>query len=278
MTNQEKVNQIQKIIQEKILGIFEAEHDSFGHKYRNIKTGYLQKSVTTKLQVLEKKHLIRWAVKIGIEWLQVEDRWQRLNNEAWHDEMVNGAQMAHTDIRDSAGGVGHQAHSAIERYINEWIASGIIPEDITKYAIENCDPRAIASMRASEVWFRKSNIIPIASEILVGDDRYSAGTLDFICMMNGKLTLIDHKTSNAIDQVGYSAQVAAYKYFFEKMTGLKIEMTKILHLSKDYDKFTVYKVCNIPKAWKAFKCICGVYDWMYAPGEKIIKDIKRLTI
>lgn len=192
--------------------------------------------------------------------------------------MMNGAQTAHTDIRDDAGNVGTIAHNAAEAYINEWLATGIRPENIQAFSIANPDPRSVASMRAVESFFHKYEIIPLASEILVGDSRYSAGTLDFLCIMNGKLTLLDFKTSNAVDQISYSAQVAAYKYFFDKMTGLKIQQCKILHLSKDYDKFTVYKINKLPQAWRAFKQICAVYDWVYGPGEKIIKDVKKISI
>jgi hypothetical protein len=270
---------IKNIIKEKVTGVYEPMHDASGHRYRNTKTGHIQRSVTTKLGILHKPHLAKWQIRVAIEWLQVSDRWKRLGDSQWKDELMTGAMMAPFDIRDDAGGVGNIAHNAIERYINDWIASGERPENITQFAPENCDPRAIASMRAAEVFFNKNSIIPIASELLVGDIRYSAGTLDFLAIMNGKLTLIDHKTSNGVDQISYSAQVAAYKYFFEKMTGLTIKQCKILHLSKDYDKFTVYDVRKLPAAYKAFKQICGVYDWMYAYGEeKIIKDIKRITI
>lgn len=278
MTIDEQVEKIQEIIKLKITGVWQANHDTAGHRYLNNQTGHNMRSVTTKLQVLSKPHLIRWAVKVGIEWLQVEDRWQRLLNEAWHEEMVSGAQMAHIGIRDEAGGVGTIAHDAAERYENEWIASGERPKDIKVFLKENPDPRSIASARAVEAFFCKRDVIPIASEILVGDVRYSAGQLDLLCFLDGKLTLIDHKTSNSIDQISYSMQVAAYKYFFEKMTGLKIKQCKILHLSKDMDKFTVFDVKYLPQAWKAFRQICGVYDFMFNNKEKIIKDIKRLSI
>lgn len=215
---------------------------------------------------------------MGVQWLVKDDRYLKLKEEVYHEEMIAGAQLAHTDIRDEAGGVGTIAHNAAERYINDWIASGEMPPSIVSFAPENCDPRSIASMRAVEAFFKKHNIVPLASEILVGDIRYSAGTLDFLALMDGKLTLIDFKTSNAVDKISYSLQVAAYKYFFEGMTGLKIKECKILHLSKDYDKFEVYKVLNLPQAWKAFKNVCGAYDWIYGPKEKIIKDIKRLSI
>jgi len=272
------VEEIQKVIQEKIFGVWTPNHDSSGHRYQH-KNGKNLKSVTTKLGILHKPHLAKWQIRVAIEWLNVEDRWKRLQNEHWKDEMMTGAMLAPFDIRDEAGGIGTIAHNAAERYINEWIATKEQPTDMQSFAIENPDPRSVASMRAIEAFFTKHHIIPIASELLVGDLRYSSGTLDFLAMMDGKLTLIDFKTSNGVDQISYSAQVAAYKYFFEGMTGLTIKKCKILHLSKDYDKFTVYDVTNLPKAWKAFKQICGVYDFMYdGKDNKIIKDIKRISI
>lgn len=274
----DRVQKIQEIIKLTITGVWEPNHDTSGHRYLNTKTGHSQRSVTTKLSILSKPYLIRWGIKMAIEWLQIEDRWQRLGHESWREEMISGAQMAHLDVRDDAGRVGTQAHNAIERYINEWIDRSERPADIKTFANEGDDPRAIASMRAVESFFIKRNIVPIASELLVGDIRYSAGTLDFLCLMDSKLSLLDWKTSNAVDPISYSAQVAAYKYFFESMTGLTIKQTKIIHLSKDYDKFGVYRVCNIPKAWKAFRQICGVYDWIYSRGEKLEKDIKKLAI
>jgi|6_EtaG_2_1085325.scaffolds.fasta_scaffold58604_2 DNA-binding CsgD family transcriptional regulator len=270
--------EIEKIIQEKVTNVWEPRHDDMGHRYANLKTGHIQRSVTTKLAILSKPHLISWAVKIGAQWLLQEDRLNRFATERFRGDMIKGMQLAHTDIRDDAGDVGTVAHNAAERYINEWIAIGERPNDIKLFAPRGCDSRAIASMRAVEAFFKKNDIVPLASEILVGDIRYSAGTLDLLCLMDGKLTLIDFKTSNAIDQTGYSAQVAAYKYFFEGMTGLKVKKTKILHLSKDYDKFTVYNVKYLPKAWKAFKSICYLYDWIYQTKNKVVKDIKRIKI
>ena len=271
--------QVLKIIQDTVVGVWEPRHNDYGHRYINTITGVMQKSVTTKQGgVLSKPHLMAWSVKMGALWLLKEDRINRIQTERFRDDMIKGMQIAHTDIRDDAGAVGTIAHDAAEAYILEWLRTKKKPKDITSFAPEGADPRSIASMRAVEAFFNKHTVIPLASEILVGDDRYSAGTLDFLCMMNGKLTLVDFKTSNAIDQIGYSTQIAAYKYFFEKMTGLKIKDCKILHLSKDSDKFTVYKVNRIAHAWKAFKMICQLYDWVYGVRDKIVKDIKRIKI
>ncbi len=272
--------QIKQIIKDKVEGVWEECHDATGHRYRNTITKVVVRSVTTKISsVISKPHLIKWAVKMGIEWLCIDDRLDRLKNKIWRDELISGAQLAYTDIRDNAGGIGTQAHKAIERYINEWDALGVIPKDIRRFTKPTDSSSAIASMRAAEKWFRSQDIIPIATEILVGNDKYSAGQLDFLCLLNGELTLIDHKTSNSIDKEGYSMQIATYKYFFEEMTGLIIKKSKILHLSKDYDKFSIWLVKNMPSAYKAFKSVCFLYDWKYNnKKDKVIKDIKRLKI
>lgn len=273
MTSQE----IKKIISERVAGRIVAEHSDAGHFYRFAETGKLQPSVTTKLKVINKPHLFRWGIKKAIEYLEVEDRFVLLKDEEHRNKVMVGAYEAHALIRDDAGDVGSQAHEAVERYLLDWIDSGDRPQDIKAYFDIYADPRAVASARAVEKLLDKYNIEPLASEILVGDERYSAGTLDFLCMVNGKLELWDWKTSNQIDD-NYALQISAYKAFFEKMTGLKIAKARILHLSKDYDKFTNYKVLNLPQAFKAFKGAVTLYDWMYNKKEKIIKDIKRKKI
>lgn len=270
---------IKTIIKEKVDGVWEARHTGSGHRYIHIPSGTYQNSVTTKIGgVISKPHLTKWAVKMGVQWLCKDERYKKLAVPEWHDEMITGAQLAHTDTRDDAGAIGTISHNAAELYIKEWIETGTRPESMVKFSIPNPDPRSVASMRAVEAFFHKHEITPVASEILVGHVKYSAGALDFLAMMDGKLTLIDFKTSNAVDQIGYSMQVSAYKYFFELMTGIKIQKCIILHLSKDYDKFEVWKIQKMSEAWKMFKSTCQIYDWMYGSKDKIIKDIKRISI
>lgn len=275
----QRTKEIKEIILAKVHGVWVPEHDASGHKYRNTLTGHMQRSVTTKLGVLNKPHLLKWAVRMGIEWLEKDGRFEKLGNEHWRDEMVTGAQLAHIDVRDDAGGVGHEAHDSIERYINEWIATGVRPIDIRAFCdLTKEDQRATACARAVEAMFIKNSVYPIWSELLVGNIKYSAGTLDFLCFWNGQLAVLDWKSSNAVDKINYPLQVAAYIKFFEEMTGLKIKVAKIVHLSKDYDKFDLWNILKINAAYKAFKHLCAIYDWMNSRDEKIVKDIKRLTI
>jgi DNA-binding CsgD family transcriptional regulator len=274
---QAQLDKLKQVIKDKVEGFWEPKHDAFGHHYKHKDFPNIQDSVTTKLGILNKPHLLRWAIKKGVEFLEVDKRYERLSGPD-REELINGAQSAYTDIRDDAGSVGTQAHDAFEIYIKEWIKTGVRPEDIKRYLKANADTRAIASARALESLFKSKSIVPVASEILVGIPRYSAGTLDFLCFWEGKLTLVDFKTSNAVDKTNYSMQVAAYLYFFKYMTKIPLNCAKIIHLSKDSVKFDVYNVKNVGAAWAAFKSVCAIYDWEHSRNEKCEKDINRIII
>lgn len=271
---------IKHIIAEKVSGKISPAHDAFGHHYSFESSGVLVDSVTTILsRMIAKPHLLAWSIKKGIEWLESNDRWTRLKDPQFRAEYMIGAQTAYTEFRDDAGSVGTTAHNACEAYINYWINSGQKHPDIRSLFMPHADTRAIAAARAFEALVAKNpTMIPIASEILVGDERYSAGTLDYLCMIDGNLELWDFKTSNQVDPISYPMQVAAYKHFFMKMTGLKIKKVRIIHLSKDSDKFGVYLVPKTNDAFNAFKHLCVAYKWCVSDVDKLPKDIKRIVI
>jgi len=270
---------IKKIIQEKVVGIWEARHTSSMHKYCHLPSGTLVDSVTTQLGILSKPHLFKWGIKIAIEWLLVDDRLERLKYPQWRDELMQGAMLAPTDHRDEHGQVGTFSHSILERYCNEFIDTGKRPESIMKFVdINKDDPRSIAAARAGEELMIKNNVIPIASELICGDPKYSAGQLDLLCLWKGTdLCLLDWKSSNNVSQ-DYILQTVAYAKFWKFMTGINIKKIKIAHLSKESNKYTVYNVKNIGKSYIAFKQICGVYKWRVDKKNILVKDIKRLKI
>ena len=275
-------DEIKSIIQKKVIGKIAPAHDDRGHHYAFVgdKSGRVVDSVTTKL-ILDKPHLVKWAVRIAFEWM--ESKWASMtkgNRELY----LKGAQESPYDVRDEAGLTGHIAHDAIENYVKDWIATGIRPVDIKPYVRPKegalLDYRAMAAARSGEQAIIKTGCIPIATEILVGSKRYNcAGTLDLLMWnpVTETLVLYDHKTSNAVNDT-YAMQVAAYKKFFELMTGLKISECKILHLSKESDKYAVYKIPDIDDAWKAFLNISKIYDWQKNGRPKLEKDIKVITI
>lgn len=290
------------------LGKIIPRHDEKGHHYEFVDKSLVVDSVTTILSILGKDHLSRWMVTKGVEWLEKGERWIGLSDPERRKELIVGAQTAYTDIRDDAGNVGTQAHNAIEKYLLAWIESGVRPDDIRLFFpcvysekdiptfidgilierksikisdslwIVDTDARAIASARAVERLFQEHNVVPLYSELLVGDPKFSAGTLDFLCLWDGKLTLVDWKTSNHVDQVSYSLQIAAYKYFFQKMTGIRIKQCKLIHLSKDNASYSIYNLIKDFDCYKAFKSLCNVYKWKNGNDGCLLKDKKILKI
>lgn len=271
---QAEVSRIQNIIQSKVTGRVVAAHDEFGHHYK-LPSGEVVDSVTTKL-IVDKPHLIKWAVRMGFEWMEQENRWQRLNKDN-RDEFLKGAILAHTDYRDTAGSIGHQAHAVIEQYLNTWMAMGAEPKDIKDLVPFGSQYQVFGAVRSAEAGFKKYHVVPVASELLVGSDKYQcAGTLDALMLYVFapgvyELELWDFKSSNQVSD-SYALQVSAYKKFFEDMTGLKIKRCRILHIDKYSDKFKFYNVPNIVKAFKAFKAINEVYNWVNNHSAKLIED------
>lgn len=268
---------IKKIIADKVSGVWQPDHDAEGHHYLHTPTGVRVDSTTSKLAIIDKPHLKRWMIKQAIEWLEQEGRFAKLATEERNTYMI-GAQEAYTGVRDDAGSVGSLAHQVVENYINHWLKTGKQPSDIRQGFPPNPDSRAVASARSVERFFNEHKVEPVASEILVGSvKRNIAGTLDFLCFLDGKLALIDFKTSNSVDDT-YALQVADYTYSFKEMTGITIKEIKILWLSKDYDQFKVYDIPNLKSAYRAMKAVSDIYDWKFNNEKKLVESKKIIKL
>lgn len=271
---------IRKTITEKVTGIWIPEHSANGHFYRNTKTGTLCPSVTTKQKIIDKPHIKKWAVKRGIEWLELHERWDKLKGPERNLYMI-GAQEAHMEESQEAADAGTLCHAVIEKFIIYWIENGRPPDDIRKAFLPDADLKAIAGARAAERLFRENpQVIPIATELLVGsDDIHCAGTLDLLIFRldTNELEVWDWKLTNNIED-GYAAQVSAYKGMFEEMTDLTVARIKVFQLSKSYDKFTCYKVAAPAYAYKAMKGLSLYYDYLYGGKPKIERDVIKINL
>ncbi len=236
-------------------------------------------SVTTQI-ILDKPHITPWAVEIGVRDFIKKIEFYDSKNPEQTEEWIKAAKFAFRATRDDAGNVGTKAHTIIEEYINDWIFTGNRNPDIRSLIPPDEDPRIFAACRSAEKFFNDyPDIIPIASELLVGDQVVgTAGTLDLLVMWNGELWLLDHKTSNSATHDDYAIQVSTYKYLFQKMTGIKIKGCSILGYSKGYDK---YSLLDIQNPYRAFQVFCGVskaYKWLRDGKDKMITRKNRLTI
>lgn len=262
---------VKEIIRERIHNKIEPQHNDKGHWYKFTETGEVTASVTSKL-IIEKKHLIPWAIGLAIDFLEIPGNFERLGGPE-REDILKAAKLQHTDVRDNAGSIGHEAHAIIEEYEKQWVNTGIRPETIMTFIPRGTRATVIAACRSAEKAFDKYELTPVAFEILVGVSGVGAGTLDLIAMnKKGELELIDWKTSNQIAQEAYNMQVCAYRYFFEKMTGLKIKRSRIFKIDKTSDRFKVYNVENYSIGLKAFKAISNVYDWVNNGKDKCVED------
>ncbi len=297
--------QIREIIAEKIKeGDVIPCHNERGHRYKYTPTGAVNYSVTTKNSILDSPHIKAWAAGLAAE--HIDRNWQSVcQNKGVSDELRKAAVMAHNDVFEDAGQIGTLGHEVAERYMIQWMETGIRPENIIPFIIGE-DVRLYAIARSFEQFCIDFDIEPIASELLVINEKEKyGGTLDALmfvtkiiekgdgscssevhdwwetssgkkrcgkCRAKGKkiFALVDIKTSNQANKPEYAMQVSAYWYALAKMTGLRPTEILILQLDKKKMKYNVMRILNKSKAYSAFKYVAKVFDWLEDGQSKIV--------
>lgn len=143
---------------------------------------------------------------------------------------IKEAKGAWREKRDKSADSGSRAHALIETYIK----TGMMNSFLENKEVENC----IANFLT---WEEKLKPAWMASELQVGSLIHGfAGILDALAEIDGKLVLMDFKTSSGI-KLEYSIQLAGLMICLEEM-GVKPTERAILHLPKDGEY--EYKVLN----------------------------------
>jgi ATP-dependent exoDNAse (exonuclease V) beta subunit len=275
---------IKKNIQKNVVGKIIPAHTDAGHfyKFKDTPAKNAVHSVTTKI-CLEKPHLSIWAAKLAAK--NIIDRVKNSDNEFLYDvfeeeQATRQASLIHISERDNAGNMGTKAHNIIEKYINTWIKTDKRPESIFSFIKDNEDPRVISACRSAELFFNENNVEPIVAEVIVGDQKYSAGTVDLICLLDEKLTILDWKTKNFImtNDFNIILQLSAYATFFEKMTNLKVQKSVAIHLDKQKQAYKIFEVQNLKKAYSMFRRISLIYDKMLDSSMELKTNVKKYIL
>ena len=175
-----------------------------GRRYQT-PDGNVYPSITTVLgdQPEKKKAIAEWRARVGAE-------------EA-------------NKISSQAARRGTDLHNLMEKYIlgDEIDAKKIIPSTLARFRpVQKCLDDNLQLVYASET--------PMFSDIL-----RIAGTADLICEWNGKVTVIDFKTSRkrkTADMItDYFLQATAYSIMFEEHTGIRTPNIVILMISEDQE-------------------------------------------
>jgi hypothetical protein len=131
------------------------------------------------------------------------------------------------EIRDEAGRKGSAVHDLTERYDNGEEVSLMDENGFIAYKLNEW------AMFEKYVEFRtKHETNVLHNELNVVSDKYKmGGTIDRVMVINGKIYLVDIKTSNAV-HAHYWLQLSAYKKMLEeKQPDLKLDGVAILWLA-----------------------------------------------
>lgn len=214
-------------------------------------------SVTSVLGTVDKSDaLIPWAVRQCTKFI----RENKGNRESYPtlDRLLESAENNWRTVRNEAADTGTQAHNEIEEYIKR----GVIPSDTPAFT-------------AFKSWEEQHGVIWKRSELTVHHPgEFYAGTLDAVCLFEGKPYVIDFKTSNGFYDT-FGMQIAAYGEA-SKAWGVEIEGGGILRLDKttglpewrDYSH-------RMARDYAAF---LHLLDFWYSVSERKLKNNPRIAL
>lgn len=158
------------------------------------KNGQEIPSATTILKILNKPQLVKWANYLGFKHLDVDS------------------------VLDESATLGTAVHrfinSILMNYYIIYVPDGIIPTKVL-----------YSYLNRFKIWLKTNDVKPILLERSISSEKFG-GTVDFYGEINGKLTILDFKTSKKI-RISMFFQLALYVILLEEL-GYKVEQVGIL--------------------------------------------------
>lgn len=187
--------------------------DEAHHRY--YLDGKQMTGVTTVLGILAKPALIAWSSRMACEYIR-----DNYSVGCAMETLLQEAQNAYAKKRDKAADIGTQAHAWCEAYIK-----GENPAEVSDLKIMTDN-----FLR----WVGEVKPKFLASEKKVHSVKYFyAGTLDFLCEIDGKTYLGDLKTGSGIYPEMFW-QCAGYQLALEETEPeIKVEGHIIVNITKD---------------------------------------------
>lgn len=134
---------------------------------------------------------------------------------------------------------------------------------------DNYDSFLLDSMDIFNKWADKNELMPQSLEQHLWSEKHKyAGTCDYIGICNGKLMILDWKTSKGIYDE-YWLQMSAYVQAFEELTGIKIDSVGILQIRDGEYRFQEKTYDEImTKYFPVFLAAQTIYNWKFGGGVK----------
>lgn len=189
------------------------------HAYYWIEQDRFVPGTTSITRILDKPALLPWAAKQVASYVEKELT-NRLEKEgkasvipitkAEIKRLAEEAKGAPRRFVDDASDVGSQVHDYANRmFKGEYI--GDLPESV--------DWRVRNGVNAIREWVTHNDVTPLGAEQIVFSRKwYYAGTYDLLATINGRLALIDFKTSKGI-YTEHRLQTAGYQIAWEEEHG-----------------------------------------------------------
>ena len=226
-------------------------------RHRYTLRGVALPSVTTVLNVLDKPALAQWRVDQAVEAMRSAWSPDKPYTEGERDALLNGSRFAWRAVSGAAASKGKLAHEWIERHVY-----GTKQPDPT-------DPEVHAATNAFLEWEASHDVEYLEHELAVADPVHGyAGTLDSLIRYDGKIALLDLKTSKGI-YAEYYLQLAAYEGALATMLKKgKLDKRLIVRIPKDGGPVEVVTVERDVKAdIRAFLGALELYRWSKGNGD-----------
>ena len=219
-------------------------------------------SVTKVIDACFPKHLTDWAVAEGADFFKAslepyrlaptEDSGTFMLPARVVTHIYKGIQTAYKSIGKDAAQIGTIVHDWIESAIKYKMNGGAAPKTPKGDEIGNC-------IKAYKDWSRERKPVWLQTEQKIyyhdpGGVNCYAGTVDAIAEVDGKLCVIDFKTSKKIYKP-YHLQVAAYAQAIAMQDQIDMPMGMILRLDKETGTFQEKLFDPKPHIHMFFHCL-----------------------
>lgn len=200
------------------------------HAYYWVERGYYIPGVTSILGILDKPALMPWAAKMTAEY--VIANMPEGADKATIERVALEAKGAHTRKKEAGGAIGTVVHKFAEHLFKG------------KPAEMPTDEQAIKGITALQAWIKANDVRPIDVELVtLSREAFFAGTMDLLASVNGRLTLVDLKTSSGI-WPEFKLQTAAYRFAWMEEYGEHIEQIVIVNTDKKTGKPKILEITD----------------------------------
>ena len=247
-------------------------------------------SATSATGIINKPFLIIWATRLAGDYLK--DYVSGLEFEPFptitKDELIAKIEEAirqHEIKKKEAADIGSQVHEWAEAFAFAKIMNIALPplkaDEFKKWAIDNnfqaeedieavaldsgnYDERIIAGINAFLDWHNNNQVEFLDIERCVYSRKYDyCGIFDAVAKINGKLCLIDYKTSKGV-YPEFFLQSSAYLKADEEESGREYAGIKILHFDKLSGQFSEHdrELSEVSKDFQAFLGLLETKKWL----------------